>query len=93
MNIIQISFDFQEEISKPVYSNLRLHNGRYATKKQYIEDQQKVWKRKIIQKIRRLETEKEIDRRKIEALIGWIKVLQDENNKLKTKNYDNRSRF
>jgi hypothetical protein len=93
MNIIQTSFEFQDEISKPVFKILRLHNGRYATKKQYIEDQQKVCERKIIQKIRRLEAEKEVDRRKIEALIGWIKVLQNENNKLKIKNYDNRSRF
>jgi hypothetical protein len=93
MNIIQTSFEFQDEIHKQGFRNLRLHNGRYATKNQYIEDQQKYWERKIIQKIRRLEAEREVDRRKIEALIGWIKVLQNENNKLKTKNYDNRSRF
>jgi hypothetical protein len=86
MNIIQTSFDFQDEIPKQVFRKLRLHNGRYATKKQYIEDHQKVWEQNIIEKIRRLEAEKEVDRRKIDALIGWIKVLQDENKKLKLEN-------
>jgi len=89
MNIIQTSIDFQEEIPIPATGTLRLHNGRYATKEQFLEDQQKVWKRKVIQKIRRLEAEKEVDRRKIEALVGWLRMLQEENNRLKTKMYDN----
>ena len=81
----QTFIDFREEIPVPESGILRLSNGKYATKDQFVKEQQDKWKRKASLKIMRLEAEREVDRRKIEGLVQWLRILQLENNKLKQR--------
>jgi exopolysaccharide biosynthesis protein len=71
----------------PIENNkrLRLHDGKYATKDQFKEDYEKTWERKALMRIMRLEAEKEIDRRKIEGMGRWLRIIMEENNKLKKR--------